>query len=141
MLDVYRNILSLLCRSSVSVNDGDLYQDLLTVVTSQIDFLRPEFFVEDLPELEAFYTDTFEALRHHLKSFGTSTLVSQWERLSSLTKTKFGWNLKQISGYAQVQPGTTHYNLASESSASSRTMDDEDLLAEEGEDAPVVVEL
>lgn len=139
-LDVYRDLLTLFAQSSVSANDLDSYTDFLSLLHSQFTALRPEFFVEDLPELESFFINTLEALRQNLKPVAEH-VAKPWTALQDLVQEKFGWPLKPVAGFMPVQTGTTHYNLASQEGQSGRVMDDEDLLAEEGDDAPVVVEL
>lgn len=141
-LDVYKDILSLLCRSSVSPNDVDVYEQLLRILYSQLASLRTEFFVEDLPALESFYLDSLDSLRRSLKMVATaqSVIVEGWNRLAQMARDRYGWGLRQVSGYAKVQSGTTHYDLLPREGVGQQS-DDEDLLAEEGEDAPVVVDL
>lgn len=139
-LDAYRDLITLFAQSSISANDLDTYIDFLSLLHNQLTALRPEFFVEDLPELESFFISTLETLRQNLKPV-VEHIAQPWTALQDLVPDKFGWSLKPVSGFMPVQPGTTHYNLASQEGQSGRVMDDEDLLAEEGDDAPVVVEL
>lgn len=65
-------------------------------------------------------------------------LCEAWERLRKASEAKFGWELGRLEPddvtILRHQKGRIEYNLLAEA-------DEEDEYREEGEDAPVVVEL
>lgn len=65
-------------------------------------------------------------------------LCEAWERLRKAAEAKFGWELGRLEPddvtILRHQKGRIEYNLLAEA-------DEEDEYTEEGEDAPVVVEL
>ena len=107
-----------------------------------------------MPDLEKFYLQELSALRTTLRqakrsSSARNTELEQvetaWVQLAQRSKAKFGWDIGSLDsdqhGYAPEQvraeakgSGKTEYNLLS-------VPDDDDEYAEEGEDAPVVVEM
>ena len=167
-LDAYKTYLSLLCRSTSVLSNPDstpgslgqqnstkLYAALLIdVLIPHIEHLREDFFADDMPDLEKFYLQELSALRTTLRqakrsSSARNTELEQvetaWVQLAHRSKAKFGWDIGSLDsdqhGYAPEQvraeakgSGKTEYNLLS-------VPDDDDEYAEEGEDAPVVVEM
>jgi A1 cistron-splicing factor AAR2 len=148
-LDCYKRFIPLLCRSPAALMP-DARLQLITsflsrVLTPQLRYLRPEFFVEDLPGLDTFLLDELECLRSGLREAGRSwrasdpewrELTEAWAGLSRLVKERFEW---QLAGLDTVSAKTTkgakrvEYNLLKE----DRGEDEE--YVEEGEYAPVVV--
>lgn len=65
-------------------------------------------------------------------------LCEAWEKLKQIAESRFGWQLGRLEPddvtFLRQQRGRIEYNLLAEA-------DEEDEYREEGEDAPVVVEL
>jgi A1 cistron-splicing factor AAR2 len=177
-LDSYKAYLSMLCRATstfLPTSNGmssdrslRLCADLLEKVLSvHVDYLRNEFFHEDLPGLDTFLQEELGNLRMSLRaayrqympsnrSRGTLTSMSgdgraeailtesfktlhkAWEDLRKVAEAKFGWLLGRLEPdditVLRLHKGRLEYNLLSEP-------DEEDEYREEGEDAPVVVEM
>jgi A1 cistron-splicing factor AAR2 len=157
-LDCYKRFVTLICRSSTALlpNDDEEEEDgrHLPLVTSflsrvlypQLQYLRPEFFDQDLPGLDTFLLDELDHhLRSGLREAGRSwnrddprwrELTAAWTRLAALVRERFAW---ELAGLDVVSAKTTkgarkiEYNLLRE----DRGEDEE--YVEEGEFAPVVV--
>lgn len=168
-LEVYKRHLTLLARSHsvllAEAEAGEMYLSLLErVLIPHFSYLRPEFFAEDLPDgsLEAFLlTELSEHLRRGLRGLLRPArqaevnipLVEQaWKRLSDLVEKKFGWtslgSLKREGGWEATaremrEKGRTRvsYNLLRDPRDSDSEDGDGAGYEEDGEDAPVVVEL
>lgn len=176
-LDSYKAYLTLLCRSISTFLPSSsglppsesigLYKKFLDdVLLPHIEYLRLEFFEQDLPGLDIFLQEELGHLRMSLRAayrhyFPNSThtgssaaiqtidedtslsvtfkkLCEAWERLRAAAETRFGWHLGRLEPddvtLLRRQKGRLEYNLLAEA-------DDDDEYREEGDDAPVVVEL
>lgn len=168
-LTTYKAIVSLICRSSalarpVSDRPGPsttasealltdsalpLFASFLAVLTRQVAFLDQGFFSDQMPGLDIFLLGELDALLVSLTDAAPywaqrdgpetevwRTVVQRWDALTVCVIEKYGWELGMIKG-------TRKYGYAGEQMqrALDRTdeVDIEDL--EEGEDAPVIVEL
>lgn len=183
-LEVYKRHLSLLTRSYSAASSQShertglpptdtlpIYVDLLqTVLLPQFEYLRAEFFAEDLPDagLEEFLiAELGDHLRKTLRGAGKDRALDEsvmpqletaWSRLSQLVEKKFGWSslgsLKPTAGRGTnghdwetvardlKDKGKTRvtYNLLKETEQDPDS-DDGPEYEEDEEDAPVVVEL
>jgi A1 cistron-splicing factor AAR2 len=158
-LEAYKRYISLMCRSSstllpestgLSPSEGlPLVASFLSqVLLPHLERVRQEFFEEDLPDLDVFLLEELSVLRlalraaqRHYESASDKTSFAQareaWYNLRQAVDTRFGWKLGGLESdeAASAQKGgKLHYNLLSQP-------DEEDEYVEEGEDAPVVVEL
>lgn len=157
--------------SSLSSADGvDLYIEILnTVLIPHLQYLRVEFFDEDLPGLDTFMLEELSNLRMAVRaalrhwsdpssaaatSGSSSTLSVQrvgaiaspgavgprlsqaWSELRRVVRDRFGWLLGGLEAEDPTmrKGGKQVYNLLAQP-------DEEDEYTEEGEDAPVVVEM
>jgi A1 cistron-splicing factor AAR2 len=148
-----------------------LYISLLDeVLLPHIEHLRAEFFEQDLPGLDGFIQEEVANLRISLRAayrhyFPESTqtgrttaqvtisqssdednnlsiqfkkLCEAWERLRIASENRFGWLFGRLEPddvtLLRQQKGRIEYNLLAEA-------DEDDEYREEGDDAPVVVEL
>lgn len=154
-LEAYKSIFRLICRAESSYSLGDksstLMADLLSkVLLPQLEWLRPEFFTLDLPELEIFLIEELNYFRDMVRSSSSPTeapsagirnldenLLSAWKRLSALTNEKYGWSLMPLDRASDSErKRRLHYDLLREKQG-----DDDDLLADEEDEQPVVVVL
>lgn len=149
-LEAYKRLISLHCRSpsifsptasselpsplprpTILKHLTSLLRDILI---PQLNFLRPEFFSEDMPGLDIFLIGELSALRLNLQvglrgagkrteDEGWEDVLGAWSLLRNLADTKFAWELERVDQMSAVHE------------------DDLGLELEEGEDAPVVVEL
>lgn len=176
-LDSYKAYLMLSCRSISTFLPSSsglppsesiqLYSKFLEeVLLSHIEYLRVEFFEQDLPGLDTFLQEELGHLRMSLRAayrhyFPSTTHVGQmtsiqtidedetlsipfkqlcgaWEKLRRAAETRFGWQLGRLEPddvtLLRRQKGRLEYNLLAEA-------DDDDEYREEGDEAPVVVEL
>jgi A1 cistron-splicing factor AAR2 len=151
-LEAYKRLLSLVAHAQnffLPSNPGCLHfarQLIQTVLTPQFRSLRDEFFTLDLPELDAYFLSELGQLRTCLneaaKAWRSSTSPNEraewsefvsgiWQPFVDFVASKFAWQLGSLDEFADVKGKTLHYNLLQE----------DDLLAEEGEDAPQVVDV
>lgn len=157
-LHAYKRYIALLCRSSstllpistgLSSTDGlSLIAGFLSdVLIPHFNFLRPDFFVEDLPDFDTFLLEELLNLRLSLRAGNRAyaqeaaenpflRIKENWTSLATLVFKKFAWNLGGLEPeeFAKGIKGRLHYNLLAQP-------DEEDEYTEEGEDAPVVLEM
>lgn len=142
---------------------------LLQVILPHIEHLRLEFFDQDLPGLETFLQAELGHLRMSLRvayrhyyqgntysghlaapqtideedvqqslAISFKQLCQAWDQLRVAAESRFGWQLGRLEPddvtMLRRQKGRLEYNLLAQA-------DDEDEYIEEGDDAPVVVEL
>lgn len=105
---------------------SSLYLSLLRTLAAQLQALPSEAFTTELPELDVFYLDQLDSLRHNLvKAQSTWDSKTQndvryaWEELSDVARKKYRWSIGLLEDDNNVS-------------------DEED---EEGEYAPVVVDM
>lgn len=169
-LAAYKIMFSLLCRSSTLLypvparrpsiyspkllaNESlPLFASFLTILIDQFEFLDSEFFAAQMPGLDNFLLDELDHL-----CIGLSDAAPEWNQSGSrggagveiwrfiveryvtfanLTSEKFGWQLGMIKGSRATGYAS---QLAAKSKEREHEVDVEDL--EEGEDAPVIVEM
>lgn len=156
-LDAYKRYTSILCRAdsmylpsstglSASVSLMVIRTFVEQVLLVHLRHLRGDFFAEDMPELESFFIEELGQLRLALRranryymqnnASAFEPVRTAWSSLAAFTSDKFGWRLGGLEPHdpAMAIPGRKLYNLLAPS-------DEEDEYAEEGEDAPVVVQL
>lgn len=131
-LTVYKRILSLFTRSSSILSTpahympegpdiSGLFRAVVVAIAAQIQSIPSGSFETELPEFDLFYLDEIESLRENLSSTPWRDQVSaSWKRLQSAGKT-WRWDIDNLDSPGPVDGS-----------------DEED---EEGEYAPVVVDL
>lgn len=131
-LSSYKRFLSLFTRSfdlllNPSVYDSSptgvssLYVEVIQALSAQLSVIPDGSFETELPELDLFFLDEIERLRHNLiGSNPTPGLIQAWQGLQTVTK-KWGWELESL----EAEP------IGAEIEESD----------EEGEYAPQVVEM
>lgn len=169
-LATYKAIFSLICRSSTlarpvssrpsptsPASEGlltdaalPMFASFLSIFTRQIAFLDDSFFSEQMPgldnflltELDALHASLSDAAPHWAKREGSAdaevwlTVVRRWDTLTAAVVEKYGWELPMIKG--SRKHGYTGEQMR-RAEAAEDEVDIEDL--EEGEDAPVIVEM
>ncbi|GAA5963392.1 hypothetical protein JCM3765_003052 [Sporobolomyces pararoseus] len=128
-----------------------LFASFLSVLESQLSFLDSNFFSTQLPSLESHLLSNLSHLRRSLSDSSTdwyslpqdspassiwNTLVNRWNQLTAITMEKFGWELGLIEG-SKARYG--ELERMKEKAGGGGEVPFEDL--EEGEDAPVIVDL
>ena len=149
-LTSYKSHFSLLCRSSslllpttslLPTSSLPLYGSFLALFHSQLSFLDPAFFSDQMPGLDIFLLAELDVLCTSLAEAGTEwnaqgggaaevwkRVCGAWEAVAEVGMEKFGWELGMVRRRHPVV-------LEKEDDE----VDFEDL--EEGEDAPVIVEM
>ncbi|KAK4057049.1 hypothetical protein OIO90_001949 [Microbotryomycetes sp. JL221] len=123
----------------------------LTVLNQQLLFLDQSFFSEQMPSLDTFILQQLDALHANLEDAAPAwstfdqisyppikvwhQLIDNWNTLSTNVMTRFGWELKTVRG--SRRQGYAGFDLKQQQD--NGEVDLEDL--EEGEDAPVIVEM
>jgi A1 cistron-splicing factor AAR2 len=159
-LSAYTNLLSLLCHSPTLLLPASphasslsllsptstlpLYASLLSVLRAELSHLDPGFFETQLPSLSDTILDSLDALRTGLIDAsplwepitGSSkdvwtTVVKNWKSLSEVAMERFGWELGMV--------GMRAWEREHKRKRDEGEVDLEDL--EEGDDAPVLVEM
>lgn len=148
-LTVYKRIFSLLARSAdIHLHPSahlpvtrhrqlrTLYIQLVTTLSAQISALPDGAFDTELPELDIWFAEEIDSLRVNLGSGlgiaggmweeeqGNEELRTQWEMLRGAARRKFAWQIGEL-GASEGQAG----------------LDDDEAEEEEGEYAPVIVEM
>lgn len=121
-----------------------LYASLLSVLHAELSHLDPGFFETQLPSLSDTILASLDALRTSLIDAspmwepitGSSkdvwtTVVKNWKRLSEVAMERFGWELGMV--------GMRAWEREHKRKRDEGEVDLEDL--EEGDDAPVLVEM
>lgn len=165
-LTIYKSIISILCKSItilqpissrttglysaslLGLESLPLYCSFFSILYNQLNFLDEEFFSVQMPGLDIFLLTSLDTLStslsevstyYHVTSTSTSApeieiwkeLIKRWNDLTQLSMKKFGWELNMIKGSRGI--GITKPQEREDE------VDLEDL--EEGEDAPVIVEM
>ncbi|GAA6011149.1 hypothetical protein JCM11491_006741 [Sporobolomyces phaffii] len=170
-LTSYKSLFSLICRASLLAHPSSsrprdcdstlpsplltsettlpLFASFLAVIESQMAFLEPTFFSTQLPSLESHLVSSLSHLRAALSDASPhwyalasdspaspiwTTLVARWNALAATTMERFGWDLGLIEG-SKAKYGRLKTRLDS----GDGQVPFEEL--EEGEDAPVIVDL
>lgn len=169
-LTSYKSLFSLLCRSSLLTHPSTsrpslssstdllpssttlpLFASFLQVLHSQFSFLDPSFFSTQLPSLESHLLSSLSSLRSSLSDAAPEwyalpndspareiwdTLVGRWNELAAMSMERFGWELGLIEG---TKAKYTELTRKEEEGDGEGEVPFEEL--EEGEDAPVIVDL
>ena len=155
-LEAYKRYITLLCQSPSSLLPSTdpsskdrvplLASFLSRLLIPHLEYLRSDFFEEDLPDFDTFLLQEMATLRMSLRAANRfymqeanenfAQVKEAWTKLAMLVSKKFGWHIGGLDSNSVVKPqrGRLHYNLLA-------PPDDEDEYTEDGEDAPVVVDL
>ncbi|KAM0754277.1 hypothetical protein T439DRAFT_378333 [Meredithblackwellia eburnea MCA 4105] len=162
-LSVYKTLFTLFCRSSTLLRPAHsrppsnsnpalltdeplpLYVSLIKSFHTQLESLPSDFFAIQLTALEPFLLTELDALRQNLEDASPAwlslppslpatevwhMLIKEWDAMISMAMEKFGWDVGVVRGGKKVVEGRERVE---------GELDWEEL--EEGEDAPVIVEL
>ena len=138
--------------SILTLESLPLYASFIQIFSDQLTFLDKEFFSVQMPGLDIFLLTELDFLlvtlsdaSSHWNSIGGSgkeiwrVLVGRWDEMTRISTEKFGWELGMIRGSRK----RTGEELSKLNSASGERVEDEvdieDL--EEGEDAPIIVDM
>lgn len=156
-LAIYKTLFSLICRSTslalpkptsahpqLLPSALPLFTSFLTLLTSQLTFLDTSFFAEQMPSLDFYLLGELDALNAALSDANAEwegqevwkEVIKRWDALSAVAMERFGWELGMIKG----SRGREREQIKRDPGVYSDDEIDLDDL-EEGEDAPVIVEM
>lgn len=167
-LSVYKSLFSILCRSTslllppadrppangspyaptlLTLEALPLYASFFSILLDELAFLDDEFFSSQMPGIDIFMLNELDALclslseaSPHWNAVGGPggaiwrVVVERWDKITNVTTEKFGWQLSMIKGSKRHG-----YPGAQRTREQEDEVDLEDL--EEGEDAPVIVDM